>query len=102
MVEDAMRPVAAEFAVVAAAQKRGVFARNRRLVAITVERPGLHLAFVQLPAMQELMKGMFIVIALGADGAKLLFQFLGAHDLGHGATSLPGPASVGLPKSLII
>jgi hypothetical protein len=48
------------------------------------------------------MEGVLVVIALGADGAKLLFEFLGAHDLGHGATSLPGPASIGLPKSLII
>ncbi len=38
--------------------------------------------------MQQLMKRMFVVIALGADGAKLLLQFLGAHDLGHGLVPL--------------
>jgi hypothetical protein len=32
------------------------------------------------------MKGMFIVVLLGADGAKLLLEFLGTHDLGHGCT----------------
>ena len=37
--------------------------------------------------MQQLMKRMLVVIALGADGAKLLLQFLGAHNLGHGVTS---------------
>jgi hypothetical protein len=34
--------------------------------------------------MEQLMKGVLVVIAFGADGAKLLLQFLGAHDLGHG------------------
>jgi hypothetical protein len=35
------------------------------------------------------MKGMPIVVALGADGAKLLLQFLGAHNLGHGFYLFP-------------
>jgi hypothetical protein len=30
---------------------------------------------------------MLVVIALGADGAKLLLELFGAHDLGHGITS---------------
>jgi hypothetical protein len=38
------------------------------------------------------MKGMLVVVALGADGAKLLLQFLGAHNLGHGCyLFLPNP-----------
>jgi hypothetical protein len=37
--------------------------------------------------MQQFMKGMIIVVALGANGAKLLLEFLGAHDLGHGIAS---------------
>ena len=42
--------------------------------------------------MQQLMKRMLVVIALGADGAKLLLQFLGAHNLGHGFyLFLPNP-----------
>jgi hypothetical protein len=32
---------------------------------------------------------MLVVIALGADSAKLLLQFLGTHDLGHGVYLCP-------------
>jgi hypothetical protein len=34
--------------------------------------------------MQKLMKGVLVVIALGADGAEFLLKFLGTHNLGHG------------------
>jgi hypothetical protein len=34
--------------------------------------------------MQKLMKRMLVMIALGADGAEFLLEFLGTHDLGHG------------------
>jgi hypothetical protein len=32
------------------------------------------------------MEGMFVVIALGADRAKLLLELVWTHDLGHGCT----------------
>ena len=54
------------------------------MIAIAVERPGLDLALAQLAAMQKLMKGVLVVVALGTDGAELLLKFLGTHDLGHG------------------
>jgi hypothetical protein len=38
--------------------------------------------------MQQVMKGMLVVITLGANGAKLLFKFLGTHDFGHGLRPL--------------
>jgi len=71
----------------AAAHQGGVLARHGGLIAVAVERPGLHLALVEFAAVQQLMEGMLVVIALGANGAKLLLEFLGAHDLGHSITS---------------
>jgi hypothetical protein len=87
MVHDAMDPVAPELAIMAAAHQGRVLARHGGLVAVAVERPGLHLALIQLSAMQQLMEGMLVVVALGADGAKLLLKLLGTHDLGHGIAS---------------
>src|SRR5262249_12062724 len=87
MVHDAMNPVAPELAIMTAAHQGRVLARNGGLVAVAVERPGLQLALIQLSAMQQLMEGMLVVVALGADGAKLLLKLLGTHDLGHGIVS---------------
>ena len=84
MVENAVDPIAPDLAVVTAAHQRRVLPRHGGLIAIAVERPGLDLALVQLAAMQKGMKRMLVVIALGADGAELLLEFLGTHDLGHG------------------
>ena len=54
MIVDAADPFAAQFAVVGARHQRGVLARHGVLIAIAVERPGLHLALVHLAAMQHL------------------------------------------------
>ena len=64
VIENAMRPFAAQLAIVDAADEGGVLARHRRLVAVAVERPGLHLRLVELAAVQHVMKGMQVVIAL--------------------------------------
>src|SRR5262249_7945071 len=80
-------PIAPELTVVAPAYQGRVLARHCRLVAVAVEGPSPHLALVQLAAVKQLMERMLVVIALGADGAEFLLQFLGAHDLGHGVTS---------------
>ena len=69
VVEHAVHPLAAQLAVVHAAHQRGVLARHGRLVAVAVERPGLHLALVELAAVQQAMERMLVVVALGADRA---------------------------------
>ncbi len=69
VVEQAMHPLAAQLAVVRAGHQRGVLARHRRLVAVAVERPRLHLALVELAAVQEAMERVLVVVALGADRA---------------------------------
>ena len=50
---------------------------TRFLIAIAVERPGLHLSLVELAAMQQLMERVLVVIALGADRADRGLEFLG-------------------------
>ena len=77
VIVDAMDPFAAQLAIMHAADEGGVLARHRLLIAIAVERPGLHLALVELAAVQQLMKRMLVVIALGADGADRGLEFGG-------------------------
>src|SRR5690606_24778696 len=48
-----------------------------RLVEIAVERPGLHLALVELAAMQEAVEGVQAVIAGFPDMAELGFELVG-------------------------
>ena len=108
---DAVNPFAAQLAVMHAAHEGGVLARHRLLIAIAVERPGLHLAFVQLAAMQHLMERMLVVIALLADGAdrgleRLLRQGrrvvpLGRRELVHSVTSMPS-APISHPAAFTI
>ena len=69
VIEHAMHPFAAQLAVVEAADEGGVLARHRRLVAVAVERPGLHLRLLELAAVQHVMERMLVVVALGADRA---------------------------------
>ena len=99
-----MHPFAAQLAVVEAADQGGVLARHGRLVAVAVERPGLHLRLCQLAAVQQVMERMLVVIALGADGADRRLEFgnrhrllrfalgaltLQAYRFGHRRTSMP-------------
>ena len=81
VIVDARNPFAAQCAVVGARHQRGVLARHGVLIAIAVERPGLHLPLVHLAAMQHLVKNVFVVIALGADRADRGFEFLGRQQL---------------------
>ena len=77
VVENAMHPFAAQLAVVHPADEGGVLARHAGLVAVAVESPGLHLALVELAAVQKAMEGMLVVVALGADRADGRLQLLG-------------------------
>ena len=69
MIEQAVRPLAAQLAVIEAADEGRVLARDCRLVAVAIECPCLHLRLLQLAAVQHVMERMLVVIALGADGA---------------------------------
>ena len=69
MIEQAVRPLAPQLAVIEAADEGRVLARDRRLVAVAIECPCLHLRLLQLAAVQHVMERMLVVIALGADGA---------------------------------
>ena len=94
VVGDAMEPFAAEVAVVAAAHEGSVLQRDRRLIAVAVQRPRLHLPLVQLAAVQETVERVQIVVALGPDRAQRRLEPFGAQRLGqdrlvHGRTSIP-------------
>src|SRR5258708_39687858 len=78
MIFNAMPPFEANAAVAEPRDHHRILDRYRALVIIAVQRPGLHLALVQLAAMQQPMKRMQVVIARRADLAQRRFQVLGA------------------------
>src|SRR5215510_12767932 len=77
MILDAVPPFQPRGAVAEARDHHRVLDRDRALVIVPVQRPGLHLALVQLAAVQEFMKRMQAVIARRADMAQRRFEFLG-------------------------
>src|ERR1700688_1347683 len=79
MIVDPMHPLAAQFAILAARNERRVLAGDRRLIDEAVERPGLHLALVELAVMQKAMERMQIVVPHRADGAQRLLERIGTH-----------------------
>src|SRR5277367_4521005 len=97
MVGDPMHPLAAQFAILATRDERRVLARDRRLIDEAVERPGLHLAFVELAVMQKAVERMQIVVAHGSDGPQRRLERLGGHRFRRGMyvhweTSIPSNA----------
>ena len=89
VIEHAVHPFAPQVAIVRPAHQGGVLARHGRLVAVAVERPGLHLAFVELAAVEEAMEGMLVVVALGANLTDGRFQRGRAHGAAHSRISMP-------------
>src|SRR6266481_1091854 len=77
VILDPVPPFAPDAAVAKARDHDRVLERYRALVIIAVQRPGLHLAFVELAAVQQAMKRMQAVIARGADLAQRGFQLAG-------------------------
>src|ERR1700691_78609 len=97
MVGDPVYPFAAQLAILAARDQRSVLARNRRLIDEAIERPGLHLALVELAVVQKAMKRMQIVIAHGTNSPQRLLERIGSHGLRgrvyvHRKTSIPSNA----------
>src|SRR5689334_20841223 len=69
-----MHPGSPELAIMHAADERRVLAGHRRLVAVAVERPGLHLSLVELAAVQEVMERVKIMVTLRPDAADFSFD----------------------------
>src|SRR5437867_3984737 len=76
-----MDPLTPELPIMRPAHQCRILARHAGLVAIAIESPGLDLSRVELAAVQKLMEGMLVVIALDADGADSRFERLRAHGL---------------------
>src|SRR3569833_216021 len=75
MVGDAADPFAPKINIVGAADQAGILQRDGTLVIEPVKNPGLNMALIERAIMQSDMKGMFVVIALCADGAQPLIKF---------------------------
>ena len=68
----------------------GVLRRDTRLIIVAIERPGLDLAAVELAVAHQVMEGVLVVVALGANRAQLGFELLGREQrCGHSLTSIP-------------
>src|SRR3954447_9082308 len=91
VIDQARAPFAPYGGIIAARDQTGVLHRDHRLVIVAIERPGLHLAFGQLAAMQQPMKWMQVMIAPGADVAQRGLELLRRHD--HSAISIPSSAT---------
>src|SRR5438552_297588 len=77
VVLDPVPPFLPDAAVAKARDHDRILDRDRALVIVAVERPGLHLALVQFAAVQEAMERMQAVIARGADLAQRRLQLAG-------------------------
>src|SRR5689334_57708 len=87
-----MHPLAAQLPVIGSAHQGGVLARYGGLVAVTVERPGLHLAFVQLAAVEQAMKWVQVVITLVSDLTDRGLELGGRQLRAHSSISMPSQA----------
>src|SRR5690348_15926523 len=70
VVEDALAPGEAKSGVFAACKNSSVFDGDAALIVVAIQCPGLKLAAGQLAFVHEQVKGMFVVIALFANGEK--------------------------------
>src|SRR6202035_1989180 len=75
MILDTVAPFHPDLAVAEARDHHCILQRNGGLIVVAVQRPGLHLAFVELAAVQEPMERMQAVIAGGADLAQRRLEF---------------------------
>src|SRR4051794_36891080 len=107
MILDAVPPFLPDAPVAETRDHHSVLDGYGALIIIAIESPGLHLALVELAAMQQPMKWMQAVIPRRADMTKRCLQFLGAverrafadrqrrHSVGdhdvHSVISVPSP-----------
>ena len=76
VINDALSPCSPESGIVTLGQQQSVLDRNAALVIITIERPGLHLAAIELTTMQQAMEWMQDVVARGADVPQFGFKLV--------------------------
>src|SRR5215469_14490768 len=89
MVDEAGAPVPSQLGCGKPGDQCCIFDRYLLLVIEPVERPGLHLATVKLAAVQQLMKGVTVVVALRTDRTKRCFQlFSGQQRSAHGVSPI--------------
>ena len=91
VVDEAASPFPPQRGVIAARDQARILHRDHGLVIITLERPGLDLAFRALAAVQERVERMQTMIAPRADVAQLRLEFLRRHQL-HSTISMPSSA----------
>jgi hypothetical protein len=79
VIHQAAAPFAAQIGGRQARQQGRVLHRDLTLIIVAVQRPGLHLAAIQLAPVKQLMEGMQAVVTLRADTAQCLFQLVRRH-----------------------
>lgn len=88
MVDEALAPGPPQGGVVEACDQAGVLARDRRLIGIAIEGPGLNLALAAGARMQALMEGVPVMVARCADGTQAVQKGLGGQQA-HSRISSP-------------
>ena len=88
MVDQPLAPGPAHGRVVEAGDQAGVLARDRGLIGIAVERPGLDLALAAAARVEPQVERVPVVIAPRADLAQAVDQF-GWRQQAHSAISSP-------------
>src|SRR5215475_15802571 len=92
MVDKTRAPFAAHGGILAARNKACVLDGDHRLIIVTIECPGLHLAFAALAAVQQRVKRMQAMVALCTDIAQRGFRFVRRKQL-HSTVSIPSSAT---------
>src|SRR5581483_5033944 len=92
VIDQSAAPFAAGGLILASCDQARVLQRDRRLIIIAIERPGLDLPLAALAAVQELMERMQPVITPGADVAQPRFKLLGGEQI-HSTISIPSSAT---------
>src|SRR5262249_41115521 len=92
VIDQARAPFAPQRRIIAARNEARIFQRNRGLIVVAVERPGLHLAPGAFAAMQQAMERVQAMIALGPDVAQRCFELVGSHEP-HSTISIPSSAT---------
>src|SRR5262249_549567 len=92
VIDEAAPPLAAQRRIIAARDQARVLQRDHRLVVVTIESPGLHLALRALTAVQQPMEWMQAMIASRADVAQLRLEFGWRHRLHSAISALEGLA----------
>ena len=100
MVLDALAPGGAEGRILGMCEDHGILARDDRLIAVAVQRPGLHLGLRQRAAGHPVMERVAVVIALGTDLPQHGFELAAGQtvpgrvvEIAHNSISMPSWAT---------